>query len=151
MHAVCGFPVKSMRIKAIKAGNYVGWPMLTERNVNKYYLETNETPTGHMAQARKNVRSTRPKPMKEYKAHHLKGKKRGNKYIMVMVEIDSSVIVVEPMKSRKDEEIIRAYMEAGITVKKHVLDNEKSHHRRVQSQTRKGTYVQSKYFQSRAK
>jgi len=34
---------------------------------------------------------------------------RGNKYIMVMVEINSNVILVEPMKSRKDEEMIRAY------------------------------------------
>ena len=34
---------------------------------------------------------------------------RGNKYIMVMVEIDSNTILVEPMKSRKDEEMIRVY------------------------------------------
>ena len=34
---------------------------------------------------------------------------RGNKYIMVMVEIDSNAILAEPMKSRKDEEMIRAY------------------------------------------
>ena len=30
----------------------------------------------------------------------------GNKYIMVMVEIDSNAILVEPMKSRKDAEMI---------------------------------------------
>ena len=34
---------------------------------------------------------------------------QGNKYIMVMVEIDSNAILVEPMKSRKDDEMIRAY------------------------------------------
>ena len=57
----------------------------------------------------------------------------GNKYIMVMVEIDSSGILVEPMKSRKDAEMIRAYQtlvrrlnRANITPKKHVLDNEVS-------------------------
>jgi len=33
----------------------------------------------------------------------------GNKCIMVMVEIDSSGILVELMKSRKDAEMIRAY------------------------------------------
>ena len=50
-----------------------------------------------------------------------------------MVEIDSNAILVEPMKSRKDAEMIRAYnslmlriQRAGITVKKHVLDNEVS-------------------------
>jgi hypothetical protein len=34
---------------------------------------------------------------------------QGNKYIMVMVEIHSNAILVEPMKSRKDEEMIQAY------------------------------------------
>jgi hypothetical protein len=28
MHAVCGYPVKSTWLKAIKAGNFVGWPIL---------------------------------------------------------------------------------------------------------------------------
>ena len=63
MHAVCGYPVKSTWLKAIKAGNYVGWPMLTERNVQKYYPETTETAKGHLNQTRKNVRSTKAKPM----------------------------------------------------------------------------------------
>jgi hypothetical protein len=31
MHAVCGYPVKLMWLKAIKAGNYVGWLILMER------------------------------------------------------------------------------------------------------------------------
>ena len=161
MHAVCGFPVKSTWLKAIKAGNYVGWPMLTVRNVQKYYPETNETPKGHMNQSRQNQRSTKAKPMKEHNSNLLKGKKAqdvytkvynvretifsdqtgkfpvqsrsGNKYIMVMVEIDSNAILVEPMKIRKDEETIRAYnalmlrlSRAGIKPKKHVLDNEVS-------------------------
>ncbi len=56
---------------------------------------------------------------------------QGNKYIMVMVEIDSNAILIEPMKSRKDEEMIQGYnalllqlKRAGIVPKKHVLDNE---------------------------
>jgi hypothetical protein len=61
MHAVCGYPVKSTWLKAIKAGNYIGWPMLRERNVNKYYPETSEMSKGHMNQMRKNVRSTKAK------------------------------------------------------------------------------------------
>ena len=55
MHAVCGYPVKSTWTKAIKAGNFVGWPILTERNVNKYYPDTNKTSKGHMNQTQKNV------------------------------------------------------------------------------------------------
>ena len=48
MHAVCGYPVKSTWLRAIKKGNFHGWPLLTERNVKKYYPETVETPKGHM-------------------------------------------------------------------------------------------------------
>jgi len=46
-----------------------------------------------------------------------------------MVEIDSNTILVEPMKSHKDEEMICAYnalllrlKRVGIVPKKHVLD-----------------------------
>eukprot|EP00956_Cyclotella_meneghiniana_P040900 scaffold208759_cov72-Cyclotella_meneghiniana.AAC.1 len=127
MHAVCGYPVKSTWMKAIKAGNFTGWPLLTEKNVQKYYPETDETDKGHMNQTRKNVRSTKPKPkpFEEANTTQMRGKKvqdiytkvydaretifsdqtgkfptqsqRGNKYIMVMVEIDSNATIVEPM------------------------------------------------------
>jgi len=59
MHTVCGYPVKTTRSKAVKAGHFVGWPLLTEKNINKYYPETDETPKGHMNQQQKNVRSTK--------------------------------------------------------------------------------------------
>ena len=59
--------------------------------------------------------------------------KQGKTYIMIMVEIYRSAILVEPMKSRKDAEVIRAFNDltlqlrrAGITPKKHVMDNEVS-------------------------
>jgi hypothetical protein len=77
MHAVCGYPVKSTWLKAIKAGNYVGWPMLTKRNVQKYYPETIETANGHLNQTRKNVRSTKakPTPLETSDTSQLHGKK----------------------------------------------------------------------------
>ena len=75
MHVVCGYPVKSTWLKAIKAGNFVGWPILTERNVNKYYQGTNETPKGHMNQTRKNVRSTKRAPLESFVSAEMKGKK----------------------------------------------------------------------------
>jgi hypothetical protein len=62
MHAVCGYPVKSTWLKAVKAGNYISWLLLTERNINKYYPETTETPKRHMNQTQKNVQSTTSKP-----------------------------------------------------------------------------------------
>ncbi len=134
--------------------------MLTERNVQKYYPKTTETAKGQLNQTRKNVWSTKVKatPLETCNASHFYGKKVrnvytqtymvretmfsdqtgrfpiqslcGNKYIMVMVEIDSNTILVEPMKNCKDAEMIRAYNTlllqlnwAGITPKKHVLDN----------------------------
>ena len=139
MHAVCGFPVKSTWLKAIKAGNYIGWPMVTTKNVTKYYPDTRETPKGRLNQTRKNARSTKPAllTLEISDATSLRGKKqrdvftkvydvretifsdqtgqflkksqRGNKYLMVMVEIDSNAILVEPLKSRKDAELTRAY------------------------------------------
>lgn len=162
MHAVCGYPVKSTWIKAVKAGNFIGWPLLTTKNIAKYYPETDETTKGHMNQTQKNVRSTKTKatPFETCNsANKLRGKKeqdvyvktydvretifsdqtgkypvqsqRGNKYIMVLVEIDSNAILVEPMKSRNDNEMILAYdvlvkqlKNAGVQPKKHVLDNE---------------------------
>ncbi len=132
MHAVCGYPVKSTWLKAIAAGNFIGWPLLNVQNVKKYYPETTETPKGHMNQTRKNVRSTKVfetsngTPLKGKKVRDIgihiynvretifsdqtgKFPKRSQmvyKYIMVMVKIDSNAIFVEPMKSRKDEEMI---------------------------------------------
>ncbi len=126
-------------LKAIKVGNYIGWPMITECNVNKYYPETSETSKGHMNQICKNVRSTKAKqmPLETCDTLQLHGKKvrdiyttmydvrktmfsdqtgkfpmrsqSSNKYIMVLVNIDRNAILVEPMKSRKDAEMIRAY------------------------------------------
>ena len=112
---MCGYPVNSTWIKAIKAGSFAGWPMLNKHNVANYYLETTETPKGHLNQTRENMRLTKPKtkPFEKTDASILRGKKvrdvytkvydfcntvfsdqtgqfptrstRGNKYIMVMV------------------------------------------------------------------
>ena len=139
MHTVCGYPVKSTWLKAVKAGNYTGWPLLTAKNVSKYYPESTETPKGHLNQVRKNVRSTKNKAreMESANTTTLRGRKvrdvytrvyetrntvfsdqtgafpwrsrSGNKYIMVMVETDSNAILVKPLKSRNDAELTRAY------------------------------------------
>jgi hypothetical protein len=39
MHAICGYPIKATWLKAIKARDYVGWPMLTERSVQSTILK----------------------------------------------------------------------------------------------------------------
>ncbi|KAL7525268.1 hypothetical protein ACHAWF_001283, partial [Thalassiosira exigua] len=77
MHAVCGYPVKSTWLVAIEAGNFVGWPLLTVRNVKKYYPKTTETSKGHMNQTRKNVRTTKapPQPFEPCDTSKLKDRK----------------------------------------------------------------------------
>ena len=109
------------------------------------------------------MRSTKPKtkPLKKIDASTLQGKKvrdvytkvydncntvfsdqtgqfptiskQCNKYIMVMVEIDSNAILVDPIKNRTDAELTRAYCammlrlkHAGIILQKHLLENEVS-------------------------
>eukprot|EP00804_Cyclotella_cryptica_P019044 CCRYP_014460-RA/>CCRYP_014460-RA protein AED:0.28 eAED:0.28 QI:0/0/0/1/1/1/3/0/673 len=139
MHAVCGYPVKSTWLKAVQAGNFIGWPLLTVRNIQKYFPETVETPKGHLNQSRKNVRSTKQKPipLETFQSPQLIGRKlrnvythvydtrdtifsnqtgkfphrslSGNHYLMVMVDIDLSAILVESIKNRTDPELTRAY------------------------------------------
>jgi hypothetical protein len=137
--------------------------MVTARNVKKYYPETTEPTKGHLNQSCKNVRSTKskPKPFEIANTIKRKGKKEhdiytkvynvretiysnqtgqlptrslsGNKQIMIMVVIDNSGILVEPMNSQKDAKMIRAYQAmmlrlkcANIQTKKHVMDNKVS-------------------------
>ena len=137
----------------------MGWPILTERNVNKYFPDTDETPKGHMNKTRKNVRSTKWAPLESFVSAEMKGKKvrdvyvrvydarettfldqtgqypiqskQGHKYSMVMVEVDSNAILIKPLKSRKDAELIRGYkslllqlQRAGIVPRKHIMDKE---------------------------
>ena len=113
--------------------------MLTERNVARYYPDTNEMPKVHLNQSRRNFRSAKPKrtPLEVTKTDTLQVNKacdiytsvyevnntvlsdqtgqfptrsqRGNKYIIVMVEIDSNAVLVEPINNRKDEELMGAY------------------------------------------
>ena len=47
-HAMAGFPTKATWIKAIKAGFYATWPMLTTAAANKYFSEFGKMQKGHM-------------------------------------------------------------------------------------------------------
>ena len=83
MHVVCGYPVKSTWVKAIKARNFVRWPLLNVKNVHKYYPETTKTPKGYMAQTRKDVPSTKSKPFEESDKAKLVKKKKRDVYIKI--------------------------------------------------------------------
>jgi hypothetical protein len=82
MHAVCGYPVKSTWLKAIKAGSYVGWSMLNERNLQKYYPKTIKTAKSQLIRTRKNVRSTKAEtaPLETCNTSQFHGKKVQDAY-----------------------------------------------------------------------
>jgi hypothetical protein len=65
-----------------QSGKYIGWPILTECNVQKYYPKTTKTAKEHPNQTRKNVRSTKVKAtlLETYNTSHLHGKKVCNVY-----------------------------------------------------------------------
>jgi hypothetical protein len=131
--------------------------------VHKYCPKTIETPKGHLNQTQKNVHSTKPKaiPLEYFQSPQLQGCKQcdiftkvydtrdtiftdqtrklphrsqaGNHYIMVMVEIDSSAILVQPIKNCSDSKLTWVYSSlitrlhcAGNVQGKYILDNEVS-------------------------
>ena len=57
-HAAAGYPTKATWIKAIDAGFYATWPMLTSKAVRKHFPESEETTKGHMRRVKSGVRST---------------------------------------------------------------------------------------------
>lgn len=59
IHAVAGYPIKATLFKAIQAGNFDTWPMVTVKNVNKFFPEFVETQKCHMGWTKKGVRSTK--------------------------------------------------------------------------------------------
>ena len=44
LHSCAGYPTHETWVKAIRSGNYVSWPGLTIKKVNKFHPETDETP-----------------------------------------------------------------------------------------------------------
>ena len=58
LHLALFSPTKSTLIQAIKNNHFVGWPVLTERNVMRYLPLQEPTIMGHMDQQRQGTRST---------------------------------------------------------------------------------------------
>ena len=149
-------------IKAIKAGNYNTWPTITPEVVCRHFPESDETQKGHMKKQCQGVQSTRvltettqeinaltKTKMKDMyvKIHHATEtmysdqtghfpatSSKGNKYIMVLVEVDGNYIDAEPMKNKSEGSMIKTYhilwnhLTATGTVKPkmHIMDNEVS-------------------------
>jgi hypothetical protein len=162
LHAALGFPTKATLLTAIRHGNLVTFPGLTKENVSKHFPESDETQKGHMKQTKQGVRSTKvidedallesnPTPGVKHKDVYIRvfdatkkamysdqtGKfpitsSRGNKYIMVAVELDGNYIDAEPLKTRETASLIQAYQTIFgrwkatnvVSPNWHILDNE---------------------------
>eukprot|EP00804_Cyclotella_cryptica_P013333 CCRYP_005110-RA/>CCRYP_005110-RA protein AED:0.26 eAED:0.28 QI:0/0/0/1/1/1/4/0/679 len=128
MHAVCGYPVKSTWLKAVQAGNFIGWPLLTSRNVQKYFPETVETPKGTSTNAartpglpNRNRFPSKPSSLPNSSAANYATCKH------------TSMIHAAPSSQTKQDNSLTALPQAtitswlhraGVVPRKHVLDNE---------------------------
>jgi hypothetical protein len=130
LHAALGHPTQATLLIPAQHGNLVTFPGMTPQNILRHFPESVETQKGHMKQTKQGVRSTKivdedamlgfkQQPGAKHKDVYLMvfdatkksmfsdqtGKfpitsARGNKYIMVAVELDGNYIDGEPLQSR---------------------------------------------------
>jgi hypothetical protein len=162
LHAALGNPTQATLLTAAQHGNLVTFPDLTPQNISRHFPESDETQKGHMKQTKQGVRSTKivdedamlgfkQQPGVKHKDVYLivfdatkksmftnqMGKfpitpARGNKYIMVAVELDGNYIDGEPLQSRSAKSLTTAYQAifqrwkaTGVICPNwHILDNE---------------------------
>jgi hypothetical protein len=138
LHAACFSPVKSTWITAIKNGNFITWPGLTEHAVEKHLSKSTATTKGHLNQQRQNARTTQIKTTNArneesdtdrgiktqfvYAATIDAGQiytdqtgifpvvsSKGNIYIMILYDYDSNAILAQPIKDRTAPELLKAF------------------------------------------
>ena len=162
LHAALGNPTQATLLTAAQHGNLVTFPGMTPQNILRHFPESDETQKGHMKQTKQGVRSTKivdedamlgvkHQPGIKHKDVYLivfdatkksmfsdqTGKfpitsARGNKYIMVAVELDGNYIDGEPLQSRSAKSLTNAYQTifqrwkaTGVICPNwHILDNE---------------------------
>jgi hypothetical protein len=159
LHGAAGFPTRMSWLKAIRHGNYLSWPLINVKNVTKFFPKSEETQKGHMQGQRQGVCSTKeaePPNKNQTIIPHVKkhdililvydakatmysdqtGKfpavsSKGNKYIMVLHDVDSNSLWAEPMKNQISGKLILACNQAltrmqqqGINPKHQILDNQ---------------------------
>ena len=61
LHGAIGFPTEATWLAAIRNGNFLTWPLITVKNVNKHFPESEETQIGHQRNQRQGVRPTNRK------------------------------------------------------------------------------------------
>ena len=148
-HQACFSPPKSTWNKAIQQGFFSDWPGLNTTVVNKYLGDTAATIKGHLNQKRKSSTSTTQQQPQENKSTVIQiiqvpnktytdqtgmfpiTSSHGNKYIMIMYHCPTNAILAEPIKSRAQEQLVKAFSTMhkvlknnGHTIDFHILDNE---------------------------
>eukprot|EP00804_Cyclotella_cryptica_P012316 CCRYP_020812-RA/>CCRYP_020812-RA protein AED:0.35 eAED:0.35 QI:0/0/0/1/1/1/2/0/506 len=162
LNAALGYPTKARLLKAAKHGNLVTFPGLTPKNIAKHFPESNKTQKGHMKQTKQGIRSTKvvdedamlvfgPSPGVKQKDVYLRAfdatKKqmytdqtgkfpimlaRGNKFIMVAVELDGNYIDAPPLPAQNAKALTDAYKKifqrwkatGAVSPNWHILNNE---------------------------
>jgi hypothetical protein len=138
LHAACFSPVKSTWITAIKNGNFLSWPGLTEHAVEKHLSKSTATKKGHLNQQLQNARTTQIKTNNANSQesdidHGIKTQfvyaaaidagqiytdqtgrfpvvsSKGNKYILILYDYDSNAILAQPIKDRTAPELLKAF------------------------------------------
>ena len=161
LHAAARFLVKETWLKAVRRGNYNSWPLINFVNVARYFPESEETQKGHMRGQRQGICSTKKKtldvfpdtptpPPHESKRDvficiyklkktmysnqtglFLQVSSFGNKYIMVIHDVNSNSLWAKALKDDTNGKLIlgraqalESMRKAGIVPKHQVLDNQ---------------------------
>jgi hypothetical protein len=119
-------------------GFFLSWPGLNEHSVEKYLSKSTSTTKGHLNQQRQNARTTKIKDAQPLdpatdQDHGIKTQyiyaatidagqiyidqtgrfpivsSRGNKYIMVLYDYDSNVILAKPIKDSTAPELLTGF------------------------------------------
>ena len=160
-HHICFSPTLATFTKAINNNFFTTWPGLTTSLITKHLHKSSVTIKGHLRQQFKNIQSTKtPNSIStampsmttsEVRTHWVAAQaievqgstfsdqtgrfpitsSRGHKYIMVLYCYDANAIIAEPIKSRAESELVRAYStmhhlltSRGFYPQLHYLDNE---------------------------
>ena len=121
MHASIGFPTKRTWIKAIKKGNFIGWPLVTAENVSKYSPQSEETVKGHTDHQRQGVRSTKPKNStlepQELDASQEVGKKERDVYskIVDLWDMKGTIYTDQTGKFQSRQGVVQGNQDHGCT------------------------------------
>ena len=128
LHAAAGFLTKATLLKAIHAGFFTGWPLLTVDNVNKHFYKSVETFKGHIKGQRQHVRSIH---CKQERAEQLYSKadspRPGKKYHNMYPKVHSTQEFMNTDQIRRFSHVFskeNQYLMVMVKVDNNIVDSE---------------------------